>query len=1725
MKRLLFAILLIAFPVYGANTNTPGTNGSIINNTGGQYGSYVIGSGLVVTTSGGMNFLNSTATGGVAPAGSDGSIQYNNSGSFGGYGIGTGLNTSGGNLNATTIPAGTNGSIQYNNGGVLGAYTIGGGLSVVGGALTATASGGGSTPGGTSPQLQYNNGVSFAGLSSDTLASYAAHDTVMNGLAYDPRNSKYGAICGGYNTFLTNGATAAFSYTIPFTGSTSTDNTHFFVYYTPTNGFGTATILNTSQFTVTGVNSGIGGTITLNSAPPSGNVLVVIHDDGPAFTAASVDSVASGGYISVPNNCTIYSSQSTGTTLTDNVQLIGQGFTPNYQFQDISMKPVLYVVAPAAAAPAAGINISNMNKAFFEGFDITSYVPSNGSLNGLGFQTVPVLIGVVGTAGAGAGGGGPGIVAQYMGFNYGKVGFGAPETSSGGAYIFASARFNNFSANDAGMFGPITDASIVGNDFVSNGGFGSYGISGGLIFGPSSSSGGAGASKVTANRFEFNQTGVIMKSGFLVTMDGNEFDSNTGCGIDLRSWGGINITGGWFRASGTNGNAGTGNTTAGRDAHICINGAGAGLRIVNTLFGNGYGRGYTASIGSASANTPLYFLDVNTAAANVSDISVSNAQIANSFTSGAYVKDFAIYRQGKPAGVRIDVPGQAEQGTLAQGQTPSQARGLPSNSWSALYAYGDLYNTVNTYMPTLPTMVWPYLLGQKMSAGPFVRTLASFNAYDCDLIDQQIFPNYNPSDENNPVVTWLPSSIDPPFGGSFFAAHESDTNLCREAALTWTSVPKKYKTYAQAASVTTSGAWGPFSSYGGQLGMTTTENGDTMALTVTTTTGPIYLAYELQAVSTGVASGGQFTYNIDGALNSSTTVSVAGSAAWTFVNACSGLCPTSQAPATVRIPLSVTTSGTHTVNISVVSATTTANPVTILGAWVPPSKAYADGGPTVFLGGQPYEALNATSTAVSAYYLDQMSQANQLQADGLNVNFVPTQNYLNSSLDYLTTGSGNPYALNGLGQAHVAQAFGASMQYEHVAQGAINPLNYGATCNTKLFSSPYNDVQPQYLFTTTTGSNDIGATGGYIFQPDDVGRVLVIGRSDQPVGPTTYIASINTVTNKATVGSTTGPNGWPLGWPAGAHTTQGGTNGLITGRAINPNDPSTATDDTTFIQNASAAAALSGGRVFLPNGCAVHNLIMTTNTELVGNEGGFSYFSDMSPRNNTTNLYISSNTEADDPTQIGINVGGNVNTHTRYRDFAVHAIGFPYASTVGNTLACFGHIGDSGGFDTEQYVLDHVTVTNCPVGLGVPMGLNFPVTVTAQQTGTDLEVTAITSTGFTSMGAASDWLALGRTITGVGITSTNTIVALPDGTGKLGHYTMSAAFTTSSETMTSPARTGVIGGQTRNSAFGQNFIGMNGPLSDFSDFGSTWTGQFGPGVYMGPNQGNNSASQFNSRRFEENGNGTRAAAFICDGCTQTMINSTFFQFENGPAVSLINAWQHFQVTGGAMEGNNPGRAQIQIGGSGHDFDATGVWFDQPNFSAGGTSSYILATSTGSTADYVSIQGGNARTGFATAFSNFASGGTPTHYKVDTPGIVLIDTTQTTLGISTTGAVSIPGPVTFTDAVYGGQVSVPISTSTYTPDFLSGQYFSMLLVHAACPCTIANPTNLKAGQSGIIEIDQSATGGDTVSWGANFKFPSGFAPVLSTSANAQDYFSYYVKNSSTIVLSSGILDAH
>ena len=103
--------------------------------------------------------------------------------------------------------------------------------------------------------------------------------------------------------------------------------------------------------------------------------------------------------------------------------------------------------------------------------------------------------------------------------------------------------------------------------------------------------------------------------------------------------------------------------------------------------------------------------------------------------------------------------------------------------------------------------------------------------------------------------------------------------------------------------------------------------------------------------------------------------------------------------------------------------------------------------------------------------------------------------------------------------------------------------------------------------------------------------------------------------------------------------------------------------------------------------------------------------------------------------------------------------------------------------------------------------------------------------------------------------------------------------------------------------------------------------------------------------------------------------------------------------------------------------------------------------------------------------------------------------------------------TFTRAQRGG-VTALTDGATITPDFAVSNNFSVTLGGNR---TLANPTNVVAGQSGVIKVTQDGTGSRTLAYGSSFDFAAGVAPVLTTAANAVDLLVYYADTSTNITV--------
>jgi len=172
----------------------------------------------------------------------------------------------------------------------------------------------------------------------------------------------------------------------------------------------------------------------------------------------------------------------------------------------------------------------------------------------------------------------------------------------------------------------------------------------------------------------------------------------------------------------------------------------------------------------------------------------------------------------------------------------------------------------------------------------------------------------------------------------------------------------------------------------------------------------------------------------------------------------------------------------------------------------------------------------------------------------------------------------------------------------------------------------------------------------------------------------------------------------------------------------------------------------------------------------------------------------------------------------------------------------------------------------------------------------------------------------------------------------------------------------------------------------------------------------------------------------------------------------------------------------------------------------------LATPTLST-DAVTKAYADALVGGAGSFTSLTVTGTTTLATAltgvlkGTSGVVSVATAGTDYaGISTAQS--------FT-AGQRGAVSALTDGTTITPNFALANNFSLTLGGNR---TLANPTNLVAGQSGVIVITQDATGNRTLAYGSNWDFSGGTAPTLTTTASAVDVLVYYVNSATSITAS-------
>jgi len=160
-----------------------------------------------------------------------------------------------------------------------------------------------------------------------------------------------------------------------------------------------------------------------------------------------------------------------------------------------------------------------------------------------------------------------------------------------------------------------------------------------------------------------------------------------------------------------------------------------------------------------------------------------------------------------------------------------------------------------------------------------------------------------------------------------------------------------------------------------------------------------------------------------------------------------------------------------------------------------------------------------------------------------------------------------------------------------------------------------------------------------------------------------------------------------------------------------------------------------------------------------------------------------------------------------------------------------------------------------------------------------------------------------------------------------------------------------------------------------------------------------------------------------------------------------------------------------------------------------------------TANAALPKAGGAMTGPITTNSTFDG------VDVAARDAVLTTTTNTANAANTTAnaAATLTAVQTFT-AGQRGEVTALTDAASIATDLALSNNFAITLGGNR---TLANPSNITAGQSGSIFITQDGTGSRTLAFGTNFKFVGGIAPTLSTAASSIDRIDYVVAEATKI----------
>ena len=197
-----------------------------------------------------------------------------------------------------------------------------------------------------------------------------------------------------------------------------------------------------------------------------------------------------------------------------------------------------------------------------------------------------------------------------------------------------------------------------------------------------------------------------------------------------------------------------------------------------------------------------------------------------------------------------------------------------------------------------------------------------------------------------------------------------------------------------------------------------------------------------------------------------------------------------------------------------------------------------------------------------------------------------------------------------------------------------------------------------------------------------------------------------------------------------------------------------------------------------------------------------------------------------------------------------------------------------------------------------------------------------------------------------------------------------------------------------------------------------------------------------------------------------------------------------------------------------------------NLTPNGTGSVVVSKAdiNGGTVDGTAIGASSASTG---AFTTVSATGQITSTLADgtAPMVVTSTTKVANLNVdkldgadwaapaalgSTTPAAATVTTITAKKGV-GTPVALSSSSASIAVDMSDSNFTHTFTENT----TLANPTNLTAGQSGVIVFTHHASSPKTLAFGSYWDFPSGTVPTVTATNSAVDVLAYYVNSSTSI----------